>query len=70
VRYEFDSSGIIDMLEWFEEGGWNCELELTGRRLFHVVSDGVNRLNSTPRTWTDAQGPSKKSSNEGGEAGH
>jgi hypothetical protein len=35
-----------------------------------VVSDGVNRLNSTPRTWTDAQGPSKKSSNEGGEAGH
>jgi hypothetical protein len=28
------------------------------------------RLNSTPRTWTDAQGPSKKSLNGGGEAVH
>jgi hypothetical protein len=35
-----------------------------------VVSNGENILNSTPRTWTDAQGPSKKSLNEGGEADH
>jgi hypothetical protein len=36
VRYGFDSSGITESVEGCEEWVWNCEPEVTGRRLSDV----------------------------------
>jgi len=36
VRYGLDSSGITESVEGCDEGAWNWELEVTGRRLSDV----------------------------------
>lgn len=43
MRYGFDSSGITESVEVCEEGAWNCELEVTGRRLCSVGNGGSER---------------------------
>jgi hypothetical protein len=43
VRYGFDSSGITESVEGFEEGAWNWEPEVTGRRLSDVGNGASER---------------------------
>lgn len=43
MRYGFDSSGITESVEACDEWVWNCEPEVTGRRLSDVGNSGSKR---------------------------